>query len=59
MLFGLGKCAVLVLKRRKMVRTKGIVLPDGKRMTEVNLDGYKYLGVSQLDSNMNSEMKEK
>ena len=59
MLFGLGKCAVLVLKRRKMVRTKGIVLPDGKRMIEVNLDGYKYLGVSQLDSNMNSEMKEK
>ena len=59
MVFGLGKCAVLVLKRGKMVRTEGIELPDGKRMREVNLDGYKYLGVLQLDSIMNREMKEK
>ena len=57
--FGLDKCAVLVLKRGKMVRTEGIELPDGKRMREVNLDGYKYLGVLQLDSIMNREMKEK
>ena len=28
-------------------------------MREVNLDGYKYLGVLQLDSIMNREMKEK
>ena len=27
-------------------------------MREVNLDGYKYLGVLQLDSIMNREMKE-
>ena len=59
MVFGLGKCAVLVLKRGKMVRTEGIELPDGNRMREVNLDGYKYLGVLQLDSIMNREMKEK
>ena len=59
MVFGLDKCAVLVLKRGKMVRTEGIELPDGKRMREVNLDGYKYLGVLQLDSIMNREMKEK
>ena len=59
MVFGLDKCAVLVLKRGKMVRTEGIELPDGKRMREVNLDGYKYLGVLQLDSIMNREMKVK
>ena len=59
MIFGLDKCAVLVLKRRKMVRTEGIELPDGKRMREVKLDGYKYLGVLQLDSIMNREMKKK
>ena len=59
MVFALDKCAVLVLKRGKMVRTEGIELADGKRMREVNLAGYKYLGVLQLDSIMNREMKEK
>ena len=40
-----------------MVRTEGVELPDGKRMREVILDGYKYLRVLQLDSIMNREMK--
>ena len=57
--FGLDKCAVLVLKRRKIFRTEGIELPGGKCMRVVNLDGYKYLGVLQLDSIKNGEMKEK
>ena len=59
MAIGLDKCFVLVLRRGKVVRTEGIELPDEKRMREVNLDGYKYLGKLQLDSNMNKEMKEK
>ena len=57
MVFGQGKCGVLFLKSGKMVRTEGIELPDGKRMREVNLDEYKYLGVLQLDSIMKREMK--
>ena len=28
-------------------------------MRKINLDGYKYLGVLQLDSIINTEMKEK
>ena len=59
MVFGLDKCAMLVLKKGKAVRTEGIELPDGKRMKEVNLDGCKYLGVWQLASIMNKEIKEK
>ena len=59
MVFGLDKCAVLFLKRGQMVRTVGIELLDGNRMREVNLDGYKYLGVLQLDSIINRETKEK
>ena len=59
MVFGLEKCAVVVLKRGKMVRTEGIELPDGKRMREVSLDGYKHLGVLQSDFVMNREMEEK
>ena len=38
MVFGLDKCALLVLKRRKMAGTEGIELPNGKRMRKVNLD---------------------
>ena len=59
MLFGLDKCTVLVWKRRKTVRTEKIELTDEKRMREANLDGYKYLGVLQLDSIMNRQIKEK
>ena len=42
-----------------MVQKEGIELADGKRMREVNLDGYKHLGVLQLDFIINREMKEK
>ena len=42
-----------------MFRTEGIELPDGKHMREVNVDGYTYLAVLQLDSIMNREMKQK
>ena len=59
MVFGLNMWAVLVLKKGKMVRTEGFELPVGKRMKEVNLDGYKYLGVLRFDPIMNREMKEK
>ena len=59
MVFGFDKCVVLVLKRGKMVRTEGTELPHRNHMREVNLDGYKYLGVLQLDSIMNREIKEK
>ena len=59
MIFSLEKCAVLVLIRGKMVRTEEIELPDGKHMREVQLDGYKYLGVFQFDFIMNREMKGK
>ena len=59
MIFGLDKCVLLVLKRGKMFQIEGIELPDRKRMREVNYDGYKYLGVLQLDSIVNREIKEK
>ena len=49
---------MLVLKRRKIVLIEEIELSDGNRMREVNLEGHKCLGVLQLDSIMNREMKE-
>ena len=53
MVFGLEKCAVLVMKRWKIVRTERIQLPDEMLMGQVNLDKYKHLGVLQLESIMN------
>ena len=58
MVFGLDKCAMLALRKGKMVWKERIELPDGKQMREVNLDGYYYLGVLQLDSIMNKKIKE-
>ena len=46
------------LEEGKMVWKERIELPDGKQMREVNLDGYYYLGVLQLDSIINKEIKE-
>ena len=59
MVFGLDKSALLVLKRGKMVRTEGTELPDGKRMREINLDGYKYLGVLAVRFDHESRIKGK
>ena len=39
MVFGLDKCAVLVLKRGKMVGTEGIKLPDRNCIRDDCLDG--------------------
>ena len=57
MKFGIDKCAVPELERGRLVRSEGIELQDGERMKEVDQEGYKYLGVLQLDKTMNKEMK--
>ena len=38
---------------------KGVVLPSGDVMKDVDEDGCKYLGVLQNEAQMNREMKEK
>ena len=58
MKFGINKCVVLELERGRLVRREGIGLLDGERMKEVDREGYKYLGVLQLDKIINKEMKE-
>ena len=57
--FGVSKCAVLTMKRGKRVESRGIRLPNGEEMDEPNNEGYKYLGVLELDGVLCSEMKEK
>lgn len=57
--FGLKKCGVLTLKRGKIARCEGIVLPNGEVMKEVEEDGYTYLGIVELDKIKEQEMKDK
>ena len=48
--FGIEKCAILVLKRGKVVKSEGIKLPDNRKMRSLNEnEEYKYLGILQAD----------
>ena len=57
--FGIKKCGVLVMKRGKIVECNGIQLPDEETIKSVEENGYKYLGILELDKIMEGEMKRK
>ena len=58
--FGLSKCAVLIMKRGKVVRREGIDMPDGNIMKCVEEgNGYKYLGILEANGIKHNEMKDK
>ena len=54
MSFGLEKCAVLEIRRGRQVDSSGIGLPDDQHIGEIGEEGYKYLGILQLDQNLNT-----
>ena len=50
MAFGVGKCAVLTVKKGKMTNGDGLALPNKTTMKGLKEgDSYKYLGVIQAD----------
>ena len=56
--FGLPKCGVLNMKRGKVIKSKGISMPDGKMMNGSILEcGWKYLGILEADNEKHEEMK--
>ena len=55
--FGIKKYGVLILKRGKVVKSAGIKLPGGKVMTDIDEEGYKYLGILESDKTKEEEMK--
>ena len=57
--FGIAKCAVLNLKRGKLVTCDGIELQSGDKIECVDEGGYKYLGVLEIDQVLHGEMKER
>ena len=58
MKFGMKKCRILTMKRGKVVRCEGIKLPNCEVMKEVKKEGYTYLGIVELDTIKENEMKE-
>ena len=59
MKFGVSKCAVLVLKRGKVVKLNSFVILNGQMMREIEKRGYKYLGIVEMDKITEMNMKEK
>ena len=58
MKFDIEKCAMLVIEKRKIVKSVGIELPDGKVITSLQEGGsYKYLGSLEGDRFLGEEMK--
>ena len=47
------------MRRGRQVSSSGIDLPDDKHIGEVEEEGYKYLGILQLDKTLNTKMKDK
>ena len=59
MQFEIKKCGVLIMERRKGIKTDGIRLPDGQHMKDIDETGYTYLGILETDKIKKKEMKEK
>ena len=57
--FELKKCGVLLMKRGRKVRFDGITLFEGQIMREIEEEGYKYLGILEVDMMREKEMKKR
>ena len=58
MSLGLDKWAVLEMKREKTVSNTGIKFQDDQHISDVEIGGYKYLGILQLEQILNTRIKD-
>ena len=56
--FGMDRCAIVAMEKGQVARTVDSAA-NGERMRTVDEDGYKYLGILQLDDVLNTDMKDK
>ena len=58
--FGINKCAMLIMKRGRLMHSEGITLPDNLQIRGMKEDDdrYKYLGVLEVEGIRHLEMKE-
>ena len=59
MKFGLKKCGVLVVEKGVRKKCKGMELPEGEVIKEIDESGYKYLGVLEAEQMLESDVKGK
>ena len=59
MQFGIDKCATLVMKKEKIVKSDCIQLPKDKVIKSLEEESYNYIGVLEPDEVMVNEMKDK
>ena len=58
--FGIDKCAMLVMQKRKIEKSDSIPLPNDKVIKSLEKgESYKHLGVLEADEVMVDEMKDK
>ena len=58
--FGVQKCAMLVIKRGKVIESNGTDLPNNETIKSIHEEnGYKYLGVMKADQVLGGQMKER
>ena len=56
--FGIEKCATLVMKKGKIVKSVGIELPDDKVIKSLQEgESYKYLGILVAEKFLEEKMK--
>ena len=56
--FGIKKCAMLVMEKRKIVKSVGIELLDGKVIESLQEgESYKYLGILEAHKFLEEKMK--
>ena len=56
--FGTEKCAILVMEKRKIVKSVGIELSDGKNIKSLQEgESYKYLGLLEVEKFLEEKMK--
>ena len=57
--FGIKKCAMLIMKRRKQQMIEGIELPNQEKIRMLKeKETYKYFGILEADTIKLAEMKE-
>ena len=60
MKFDIKRCAIIIIiNKGKVKSTDGIELPSGKKIREIEEDGYKYLGILEYDRLQEQEIKDK
>eukprot|EP00112_Aurelia_sp_Birch-Aquarium-sp1_P009261 Seg2045.5 transcript_id=Seg2045.5/GoldUCD/mRNA.D3Y31 product="hypothetical protein" protein_id=Seg2045.5/GoldUCD/D3Y31 len=57
--FAVSKCAILIMKRGKIVNCDGIIMPGNEIMKGLEEEGYNYLEILEIDNAKHEEMKEK